>query len=486
MDGDEEATRRREELLFEEEMRKREEELLLLEEMRSESGFAPRKSLARTPPQRFSTPFNTPQHQHSRERSPPLVAAPLPGEKRALSSPEDVQEALRRKVQSRKALRIDVAAPPICGLLTTTPTEDRTERTKMEVDELTKASVETLTGIATASTRGIMKAARDKASRLNKDEVAAIGAHTERLTAVVAHLAMRLAAAEAKLEAPGYRPPVATPTTPMPARTSYAETLKLPTAKPALAIERKGPAVLFYPNSDNIKSSDQTKKELQEKVRPAAQGIQIQAVRRVGNAGIVVQTASTEAAKRLKDAAPSTLKSIDPRVRRPLVAVGSLSSDPTFEELINDLHRVNLAEDPAWPLSKLKEDSKLAFKKGRKGGRTTVVLECTKELRDKLVGLGKVYIGWDAAEAWDFVRVTCCMRCQQYGHPEKHCKAASMICGRCGEAGHKASECQVATQCCATCKRFKRPEAHNHRTAARECPARIYAERRSINETHYG
>ena len=216
---------------------------------------------------------------------------------------------------------------------------------------------------------------------------------------------------------------------------------------------------------------------------PAIRGIQVQGVRKVGNAGEVVQTASAEAARQLKAAAPSTLRVMDPKMRRPLVAIRNLRTDPKEEQLIEDLHKVNLAEHPDWPKAKLLDQ----FKKGRRdAGRTTVVLECTSALRNKLVSLGRVYIGWDEADVCDFVRVTCCAKCQQYGHPEKHCRAEGMVCGKCGEGGHKALECQSAIQCCATCKRFKRPEASNHKTAALECPARIYAEHQAVNMTQYG
>ena len=69
-----------------------------------------------------------------------------------------------------------------------------------EADSLSAASVEFLAGLATGTSRGIMEAVRSKTSKLNKDEIAAIDAHTERLGAVVTHLMLRLAAAEAAMQ----------------------------------------------------------------------------------------------------------------------------------------------------------------------------------------------------------------------------------------------------------------------------------------------
>lgn len=268
---------------------------------------------------------------------------------------------------------------------------------------------------------------------------------------------------------------------------TYASRLRLPKGKPEIAIEPRGPTVLFYPNSESLKSSEDTKKELQKSVQPGAHGVQCQRVTAVANGGVAVQTRSVEAARKLKEAAPATLKVTDPKGRKPLVAIRNLRSDPVAADLLEDLHRINLAEDPSWPKEKMLENCRVAFKKGRKEtGRTTVVLECSKGLRDKLVSLHRVYIGWDEAEICDYVRLTCCTKCQQYGHPEKHCRATTMTCSRCGEAGHKGTECKAENKCCATCKKFKRPNKDGHTTAALSCPARLHAEQQAANMTQYG
>ncbi|CAG4957519.1 unnamed protein product [Parnassius apollo] len=179
---------------------------------------------------------------------------------------------------------------------------------------------------------------------------------------------------------------------------SYASRLKLPKGKPPLCVQSKGPAVIVYPNNEAIKSSDETKTELQKAVQPGTQGIKIHSVRKVGNSGIVVQTATVEAAQKLKAAVPPSLKVSDPKSRRPLVAARNLRSDPPATDFLEDLYRINLSDDPDWPKDKFNESCRVAFKKGRRNGpRTTVVMECTSALRDKLFGLGSVFIGWDEA-----------------------------------------------------------------------------------------
>ncbi|XP_047040083.1 uncharacterized protein LOC124644637 [Helicoverpa zea] len=408
MDEDSEAERRQRALL-DAALAENAAELEALRELSREvAPFTPRQSLARTPPQGQQSV--TPVPELCQERTSAGELLPNAGEKRLLSSPEEVQEAVRRRILSSKEV------PPIGGLIVgpspapatpqdTAPHQDQASKVT-PLKDLINASVECLAGLATASTQGIMEAVRSKSSKLNKDDIASKGAYTERLSAVITHLTVRLASAESAARRPVAVHEVMPPAGPVTqtlscdvAAPNYAAVLKMPKGRPLVALEKKGPAVIFYPNTEKISSSEETLKELREKIKPGPEGIKVQAVRRVGNAGVVVETTSKEAATKLKQAAPATLRTADPKARRPLVALRNLSGNPEVEAVLEDLHRVNLAEDSKWPRERFLKEAKFAFKKGRQGGRTTtVVLECSPLMRDKLVSLGRVFIGWDAVE----------------------------------------------------------------------------------------
>ncbi|GBP97330.1 hypothetical protein EVAR_103843_1 [Eumeta japonica] len=83
-----------------------------------------------------------------------------------------------------------------------------------------------------------------------------------------------------------------------------------------------------------------------------------------------------------------------------------------------------------------------------------------------------MYIGWEVVEVCDYLGVTCCRKCQQYGHPEKFCRSKDEICGKCGAVGHRRDDCTSQEEKCATCHRFGKRDAHTHTTAAANCPAR--------------
>ncbi|XP_063899514.1 uncharacterized protein LOC126054472 [Helicoverpa armigera] len=277
MDEDSEAERRQRALL-DAALAENAVELEALRELSREvAPFTPRQSLARTPPQ--SQQNVTPIPESCPERTSAGELLPNAGEKRLLSSPEEVQEAVRRRILSVSRRK---EVPPIGGLIVgpspapatpqdTAPHQDQAGKVAPLTD-LVNASVECLAGLATASTQGIMEAVRSKSSKLNKDDIASIGAYTERLSAVITHLTVRLASAESAARRPVAVHEVMPPAGPVTqtlscdvAAPNYAAVLKMPKGRPLVALEKKGPAVIFYPNTEKISSSEETLKELREK-----------------------------------------------------------------------------------------------------------------------------------------------------------------------------------------------------------------------------
>ena len=483
-----------------------EEEERLLRERGIASPFT-RGGMRRTPPKGSSTPVGAPAGHipsaslvnpaggRSQDRSSggqsdePIVQAqteqptPTTGrlDKRPLTSPDQVQQ---EKVKKRQLAGAGAdAAPAAAGASASSP--------DLLLDPLTEAPLESVLGTATLHTRGIMEAVRSKTSKLNKDETANIGANTERLTAIVGLLVARAAAAERKLEelrrtVPS---PIASASPPQVAQVTYANTLKLGKSQEARAVPvRQGPSVAVYPAADQrekLKTAADTKLVLKTAVQPAKIGITISSIRPCGNGGVIVQTGMAKAAEALKKAIPPTLRTLEPKDRMPLISLSGAEQTENFEEIIENLYEQNL-EESEWTLTSLQRELKPLFRRQRGGNRCVWICQASAPLRKHLINIGRLYVGWEVVEVTDYVGVTCCRRCQQFGHPEKYCRSKSMTCGRCGEEGHKKDECKAEHTCCATCKRFNRKDAGSHVTNARECPARRHAEDRELQRINHG
>lgn len=463
------------------------------------------------------------------KRTPPSVGSAPPSiGKRPLTSPTESQPAptrartertMRAESMSRRGPPVTAAATPapstpasLVSMAPPTPAPVAGAMPKVSSVPTSASVVKPSGGQASTSSkleqldcvRGAVKKivglVQGPGSKLNKADIGTIFGHGQEILGVVAALELQLAdaeyraeMAETKLASAAVQNAVMVDERQSVARVgpvmSFASALKMGKGiEPKPIKANQGPVLAFYPAEEAAEnSSELTKAALKKAIDPRAISVQIERVRKLGNAGVLVQTTSVESAERLKKAVPASLRVVEPKRRLPLVALQNVDGDPSFEHVVEELWELNFDKDPEWPLATVQAAMKGVFKRSRKGSpyqETTVVFECSSRMREALVVRGTVFIGWQQVEVCDYVRVTCCNKCQQYGHPEKFCRAKEETCGRCGEVGHRADKCGTTILCCATCKRFKRDSTH--RTASRTCPARLYAEEQLIQQIQYG
>ncbi|VVC89120.1 unnamed protein product [Leptidea sinapis] len=235
-----------------------------LEELEALALFTPRKSLARTPPGGFGSVEELRQG----------------AEKRPLQSPEEVQEALRRKLEPSKS------GPK---------NKDGISMKDQDIEDL----------IELANTAGstIMSAATGPTNKLNKADLGLIGTQVQRLTAVVATLAGRLL----KVKETERTVPITAGVTPP--RNTYASMLRTGRMATQPKPQKMGASIAVYPvESSSLSTADQTKAALKEAINPHTMGLQVARLRKVGNAGVVLQTRSKEDLEKIKKAMPATLK----------------------------------------------------------------------------------------------------------------------------------------------------------------------------------
>ncbi|GBP63892.1 Uncharacterized 50 kDa protein in type I retrotransposable element R1DM [Eumeta japonica] len=398
--------------------------------------FPPRQSLCRTPPSEITI----------LEDLPTGYAAG----KRPRESPSEENPAVKPRLETESDEERTAAAPR-CS----------------EKEELMRRVHD--------SVKAISALVAGPGSKLNKADISNVAAYGHEILVVVAALNLRGSEAVA---------------TDQPQ--SYASALRLPgLERAAVRKPESGPVLAIYPVAEqleNVKTAEDTKQLLKNAIDPASMQVQVTKVRKVGRAGVVVQTTSAESANKIRKAVPLTLRVTEPRSRKPRVALRNMLGDPSNEDILTGLYEQNLrVRDPTWTLERLKQACRIAFKKSRRDHPITmVVLECSPELRDLLVSLDRAFIGWEAVPVCDYIDVTCCHKCQQYGHPAEHCRSKDIVCGKCGEVGHKLEDCKATVTRCATCHRFGRRDAETHKTASRECPARKFAKERYVSVTRYG
>ncbi|CAH2208245.1 jg10165, partial [Pararge aegeria aegeria] len=376
------------------------------------SPFAPRASLARTPP--GSVTVDSPPVPPRKNKSPPgQPPVSMTGGKRPLTSPEERRPAdkvrLCRPATPARVPSITGAtlrpgphqisrpATPDAEAVPTGSEQGGQEGSPM----LSRASKLELLDRVNKNLSSIMNAVTGPTSKINKEGTNAISASVQDTLAVVAALSLRLSEMEAELARGnarcaelersadlGCRGPQGSAGGPAPAATaSYASALKVSSRAPSVPIPRaQGPVLAFYPASDQVevlRTAEATKAELKRAVNPRILDVQIEKVRKIGNAGVVVQTTSPSAADRLRNAAPATLRVSEPKKVAPKVCLRGIDGNPESEEVLLALHDQNLRGSD-WSLEKLRAQTKI-FKKNGRFGTTTVVLECPSDLREALL-----------------------------------------------------------------------------------------------------
>lgn len=121
------------------------------------------------------------------------------------------------------------------------------------------------------------------------------------------------------------------------------------------------------------------------------------------------------------------------------------------EDILAEVHKKNFQN---MTIDEIKANMKMLFKVGPRNKPTVHwVAEVSPDLRRSLLQRQALYIGWNSSNLTDFVSVTRCIKCYQFGHTKKLCKNP-IICRHCAKAGHNIDTCpdKLVPLKCASCK----------------------------------
>ncbi|CAB0040884.1 unnamed protein product [Trichogramma brassicae] len=211
------------------------------------------------------------------------------------------------------------------------------------------------------------------------------------------------------------------------------------------------PAVPLSPTYALVVKGGEVKEgsKVKEKLIEIGKGmnVKVKAIRQTKE-GVIMEMASEEERKKVladegwKD---KGLHFEQPKVFPPLVSIVGVPKDMDNQELVEELWLKNLS-------TRMKQDEDFGMKvKRRNSGRglgqfDTVILEVTPNVRDVLLGLGRVYVGLGSCRVYLYERVLRCLGCYGYAHIKADCKRPAR-CIRCGREGHKGRDCKGKVEC---------------------------------------
>ncbi|VVC90129.1 unnamed protein product [Leptidea sinapis] len=232
-------------------------------------------------------------------------------EKRPLQSPEELQEAIRRRLE-----------PVASSSRRELPRGEKEKEKEEEPKSMREQDVEELIELANTAGSTIMSAATGPTNRLNKSDLGLVGTQVQRLTVVVATLAGRLLKASEQSKA--YRGEAGVPV--VMERETYATMLRTGRTATQPKPLSMGTSIAVYLSEDSsIKTAEETKAVLKEAINPHTMGLQVARLRKVGNAGVVLQIRNREDIEKIRKAMPANLKVQETGQKTPLVAILNVS-----------------------------------------------------------------------------------------------------------------------------------------------------------------
>jgi hypothetical protein len=135
--------------------------------------------------------------------------------------------------------------------------------------------------------------------------------------------------------------------------------------------------------------------------------------------------------------------------------------------IIKDLEETVTTEEVQSALKKVTGSEEIRVGEIRKGmfGNYTTVARMPTKAAEHLLRQRRVKIGWLSCRIIEKLMLTCCFKCQAFGHAAKGCKEGKGIrkCLKCGSEEHIARNCQSDPHCY-VCK------TAGHRADSMSCP----------------
>ena len=372
------------------------------------------------------------------------------------------------------------------------------ERSQLTEENLTLDGVLKQNGKVSELFKEILGCCLDPKKKFNKDAAGLIIDHATEMKNMVDKLLIENASLKATLKERASMGSVAQTTSCN--NVTYASKLAMGTRSvPAVTSARtrkpirptNNHVVLIRPaEGQGTKSSEETKERLMQSLDPRTESVRIKNVRKTNNNGLVVETASKADLEKLKICVgrEQTLKVEEPGRRGPKMIIVGIPKTVLEGNLAEAMHDQN-PEIQNMGISKdsLKRDLRPCFQIGkRKEDTTNVVVETTTQIRNALREIGRLYFDWMSCRIDDYLGISRCYHCQNYGHIAKHCRQEKATCYHCAGHGHRAEECKDrdAPPKCAPCKKGNR--THTHSVRERTCPSYRLALERLARQTDYG
>ncbi|GJQ65721.1 hypothetical protein Trydic_g19502 [Trypoxylus dichotomus] len=223
-------------------------------------------------------------------------------------------------------------------------------------------------------------------------------------------------------------------------------------------------------------TSDDTKKQLAEKVDVVAKKIGVHGIKKGRDGAVFVECSSKQDAEKLRVSVAEKMqaKAREMKKSNPVVCIHGVDAALTAEQVSECVRQQNESVENAYENGEeMREDFKIfrfATPKDNKHAVKNVVCSASPKLRSILIS-EKIKVMWRVCAVKDYSNVLYCFKCLKVGHKSKDCEG-ELTCKKCA-GGHDLKDCKAKEAKCAVCQRTKIPGLDvKHEAYSQTCPAR--------------
>lgn len=215
-------------------------------------------------------------------------------------------------------------------------------------------------------------------------------------------------------------------------------------------VKKKNNPLLVIKPKNSAQNSNETKKEITEKVNIENIDVAVRKLKHAGQGSIQIECEDENSLKRIQDVATASLAdnynvAISEFKRPNILIVGVDEKYLSSQEIFMDKLK-----------SKVKDvgDSEMRFIKKyipKNKKNFSVLVEVSAETFKYFMTQKRLYLGWDSYPIFEYVNVLRCFKCCRYGHKAEKCRNKEYVCPKCS-GSHRSWECNSTNLCCTNCK----------------------------------
>lgn len=220
------------------------------------------------------------------------------------------------------------------------------------------------------------------------------------------------------------------------------------------AVKKNNAVIVVQPLNENQRS-EKTQQEVKTKIDPTKLAIRVETIRNVSKGGIAISCSNNNSKEKLKSSVEKELgnnyKVIEPKLREPQLIITGVEDEvigQDNEKILNSILEQNF---PECVDEDIKEKIKVQRKYSNKGKKNfgNVILSVSSDYYKKIIGMGKINIGWRKCNVYEHINIIRCYKCSGYNHFARDC-TSSVACGKCAES-HITKDCNNDFEKCINC-----------------------------------